>query len=135
MSRPICVHCGKPYGKRRTTTETVRWPAAEPMPEYRGNGIVVRVREHGTSLSRSMLDKLRADHHDKLLRNDQWARLQPPDYMRDDYVPDQKTAYRETWDGVSWWGGYDPFCTLRCALDYARQAYARSRQPGLRSVK
>jgi hypothetical protein len=27
------------------------------------------------------------------------------------------------WDGVSWFGGYPPFCTLRCALDYARKSY------------
>jgi len=31
----------------------------------------------------------------------------------------------EVWDGKSWLGGYSPFCTLRCALSYARKAYAR----------
>jgi hypothetical protein len=31
----------------------------------------------------------------------------------------------EVWDGKSWMGGYEPFCTLRCALSYARKAYAR----------
>jgi hypothetical protein len=30
----------------------------------------------------------------------------------------------EVWDGKSWMGGYEPFCTLRCALSYARKAYA-----------
>jgi hypothetical protein len=29
----------------------------------------------------------------------------------------------EVWDGKSWIGGYEPFCTLRCALSYARRAY------------
>jgi hypothetical protein len=27
------------------------------------------------------------------------------------------------WDGESWLSSYAPFCTLRCALDYARKAY------------
>lgn len=26
------------------------------------------------------------------------------------------------WDGVSWRWQYNPFCTLRCALAYARRA-------------
>jgi hypothetical protein len=30
----------------------------------------------------------------------------------------------DVWDGKSWMGGYEPFCTLRCALSYARKAYA-----------
>ena len=29
----------------------------------------------------------------------------------------------DVWDGKLWFGGYDPFCTLRCALDYARKAW------------
>ena len=28
------------------------------------------------------------------------------------------------WDGVSWYHKYNPFCTLRCALSYARMAAA-----------
>jgi len=35
------------------------------------------------------------------------------------------TATRSIWDGESWRGGYNPFCTLRCALDYARKAYKK----------
>jgi hypothetical protein len=27
------------------------------------------------------------------------------------------------WDGVSWLVRYEPFCTLRCALDFARAAH------------
>lgn len=26
------------------------------------------------------------------------------------------------WDGIRWRFKYNPFCTLRCALDYARRA-------------
>ena len=28
------------------------------------------------------------------------------------------------WDGTSWRAPYNPFCTLRCALAYARKTYA-----------
>ena len=31
----------------------------------------------------------------------------------------------DVWDGKSWMGGYEPFCTLRCALQYARKAWAQ----------
>ena len=111
-ARPKCVHCGKVYGQRQTTTEKVRWdtplkdtgvkssyinpgqsimmavePTAPPPP-YRGNGIVIK--EGGAYLS--------ADDH-------------------------RMVMLRYVWDGESWYGGYPPFCTLRCALDYAREAY------------
>ncbi len=34
-------------------------------------------------------------------------------------------GHLETWEGESWRGGHNPFCTLHCALDYARRAYAK----------
>jgi hypothetical protein len=39
------------------------------------------------------------------------------------------TTNREIWDGESYSGGYEPFCTLRCALAYARKAYANVTTP------
>jgi hypothetical protein len=51
-------------------------------------------------------------------------------------VPHSKTGnlfgWHHVWDGETWVKPYEPFCTLRCALDYARRAYARSKQPALR---
>jgi hypothetical protein len=41
--------------------------------------------------------------------------------------PGQHVALRTTWDGDSWVGNATPFCSLRCALDYARNAYRNSR--------
>lgn len=29
------------------------------------------------------------------------------------------------WDGESWFFKYNPFCTLRCALSYARLRYVK----------
>lgn len=50
-------------------------------------------------------------------------------------VPDTRGmlfGYYHVWDGETWVKPYEPFCTLRCALDYARRAHARSKQPALR---
>ncbi len=64
----------------------------------------------------------------------------PPTYTGDGTVtrehgrplPDGTcVVYREVWDGKSWTGGYHPFCTLRCALSYARIAF---RTAGLKRV-
>ena len=89
MSRPICVHCGKPYGQRATHDETVHREIGEPWPPYRGDGVVMKQ----TALSDTAT-----------------------------------TAYRTIWDGKSWRTPYQPFCKLRCALDYARKAYAATKR-------
>lgn len=31
----------------------------------------------------------------------------------------------EVWDGKTWLTPYEPFCTLRCALSYARWAWSK----------
>jgi len=113
MPRLKCAYCGKNYGRRNITSETVRWSSptkqvtttsggsvtvldgpATPAPAYRGNGIVVK--EHNAYLS--------ADNGRMVMT-------------------------RDIWDGETWIGGYAPFCTLRCALAYARAAYAAARKP------
>src|SRR3954454_1215191 len=40
-TRPVCVHCDKPYGYREVTLENVRWPLGTECPAYKGNGIVL----------------------------------------------------------------------------------------------
>ena len=87
MSRPVCVHCGKRYGRRDTHDVRLRWEKGEPKPRYEGNLQVVR----SVMIVRPYLDI-------------------------------------EVWNGRDWYGGYPPFCTLRCALDYARRAFARSQR-------
>lgn len=102
-NRPICVHCGGSYGSRYTSMETIKWADGEPKPEYRGNGIVVKERIWTTGASRGSSHGVVYGHNETI-------------------------AHRTIWDGESWAGGYDPFCTLRCALDYARKAYSKWRQ-------
>ena len=86
--RPVCVHCGKPYGQRNVHTVTLRWADGEPEPDYGGALLVVKrwpTRRHGT------------------------------------ISPNARDV--DVWDGKTWVDGYPPFCTLRCALSYARKAY------------
>jgi len=110
MARPICVHCGNPYGKRETKTVAVKCKVGEEMPPYRGNGVVVKTSRYNTggSIGQTI------------------GGLQ--------FETNEIVETRTIWDGESWWGGYDPFCTLRCALDYARRAYARAQQSSLKRV-
>lgn len=100
MSRPICVHCGDPYGRRSTHTETIKHRDGEPEPRYTGNGNVIKARSWKTGQSRGSRGGA-------------------------EFGPGEVVVVRDIWDGESWVGGYDPFCTLRCALSYARKAYRR----------
>jgi hypothetical protein len=60
---------------------------------------------------------------------------EPPVYVGDQIVVEYTKPYRssdgemsmsrKTWDGRTYHTLYDPFCTLRCALDYARLAFRR----------
>jgi hypothetical protein len=104
-SRPVCVHCGEAYGRRHTHEVTLRWEEGEPEPRYEGYLTVVKrsaVRKFTRAVSLPALHPFKAID----------IKAQPN--ARD----------IEVWDGKSWDGGYEPFCTLRCALSYARKAYA-----------
>lgn len=50
--------------------------------------------------------------------------------MKDFRIGDSATrAYRTIWDGETWRKPYEPFCKLRCALDYARKVYKQRHSP------
>jgi hypothetical protein len=105
MTRPICGHCGKPYGQRATKSEVVKWRGSEDaMPPYHGKQQVVKEHYHGF--------------------ND--GKCGPRIAHGEVVETGQHVAYREVWDGQSWHGGYNPFCTLRCALDYARKNFKQT---------
>lgn len=118
--RPICGHCGSPYGQRAVESQTIRWPVGEEMPPYRGNGKLMKVGHVGTAPNRADVRGVTM-----MSVNPQLRERQEADLAR---VPEHRYCHATiwTWDGETWHGGYAPFCTLRCALDYARQAYARS---------
>lgn len=122
-TRPICVHCHKPYGQRDTTSETVCWAEGEEMPPYRGNGIVMKTSTPNHTISRAVVRGLTMMSANPKIRERQEKDLAE--------ISEQSSwfAYREIWDGESFVGGYHPFCTLRCALDYARRAYADRNKP------
>jgi hypothetical protein len=120
VSRPVCVHCGEVYGRRTTHSEDVRWPAGESMPRYAGNGVVVKTSAPSRLGLKAEFLATQAERN-----KSHWgrARKEEPDPRFYTETPTMH-AYREIWDGESWYGGYPPFCTLRCALGYARKAYA-----------
>jgi len=97
-ARPVCVHCQQPYGQRNINVEIVRWAKGDQEPPYIGNGKVVKKSVfHGANDSHTVINGID--------------------------VTGYHFRYRHIWDGESWIGGYNPFCTLRCALDYARKAH------------
>jgi hypothetical protein len=59
----------------------------------------------------------------------------PPPYTGDQIVVKKSVPYRtgdgdmvmylRLWDGKTYHLPHDPFCTMRCALDYARLAFRR----------
>lgn len=100
-ARPNCANCAKPYGKRKTTEESIVWKKGEPIPSYLGNKIVskeVMIREAGKHNSTGK-------------------------WMGIPFGQNDNVATRHLWDGESYYTPYKPFCTLRCALDYARRAW------------
>lgn len=114
--RPVCGYCGKAYGARRTHMQPVRHLLGKPVPPYMGNGKVIREREHTRTLPRKSLEAIQ-----RTPMTD-WEKSNPPEYRKPGYVPDQVIVHREVWLG-EWWGGYEPFCTMRCALEYARRVW------------
>ena len=117
MARPICAHCGNAYGHRATTSETVKWPLDQERPPYRGNGIVLKESVPYKTANRETARGVTA-----LSVNPKIRAMQEADLAK---IPAESfyVATRTVWDGESYIGGYAPFCTLRCALDYARRAY------------
>jgi len=119
MTRPICGHCGKPYGDRATESVTVRWESPSKKREH-------ATRDMG---GRSLAYFFVPDGEP----------LSPPPYRGNGIVTHQSAPYmnpttglmvmeRRVWDGESYRGGYEPFCTLRCALSYARKAFKREKR-------
>jgi len=127
-SRPICACCGRPYGRRSTRLEEVRWPIGKERPAYRGNGIVVK--EGKTCQTPS-----RADMEMHSARFSAAPSIRHEQEQETASFPAERTntSTREIWNG-KWSGGYEPFCTLRCVLAYARRAYHNANQAERRSA-
>jgi len=94
--RPTCACCGKLYGRRNSDKHRVSWhpERGETMPRYTGNLKVTGIERKPPMLN------ARGDR----MTVGEWA------------------VYR-LWDGTWWPSGYEPFCTLRCALSFAQRAH------------
>jgi hypothetical protein len=107
--KPTCVCCGKPYGQRWTHDETIEWAAPVKKvtvgPRYNPRELFVSDGPIPTPPP--------YEGNQIVVKNGDW------------HIHSEKgcaVMTRALWDGKSWWGGYDPFCTLRCALVFARAA-------------
>ena len=107
VSRPLCGHCGKPYGRRDTHSVTVRWEDGEPEPRYGGDGVPVR-----RSAVRKSSPAMSVPSRGGAATIEFKARPNARDL--------------DIWDGKTWTTPYAPFCTLRCALEYARKAFRKA---------
>jgi len=101
MQRPICVHCGKAYGRRDIRPEYLVWACGTPVPEQKLEGQGVKLDMHR-----------KAPHP------------ATGTFMGKPYNQNDNVAIREVWNG-EWITSYEPFCTLRCAHDYACKAWAQ----------
>lgn len=108
--RPTCVHCGKSYGRRQVQHVNVRWDTPTTNTVMK------------TSKGMETVHTLPGGKYEP-----------PPRYDGNGIVLKETNAYlsagdnrmimtRYVWDGVSFATPYDPFCTLGCALAYARWA-------------
>ncbi len=102
--RPICIHCGKRYGSRNTKDEFVVYPVGTEMPRYQGNLQVVKTDpfwHRGSGYASGTI-------------------------MGKPYGINDNIGRYTLWDGESYYhSSAAPFCTLTCALDYARKAMRR----------
>jgi len=107
-NRPVCGNCGKQYGHRWTESELVRWDAPGAVQQTMVSG-----RKGYTLIGDAP---------------------PPPPYRGNGIVTRERSAYlssengrmvmtREVWDGETWVKPYEPFCTMRCSLDFARKAF------------
>lgn len=97
MAKPICVHCRKPYGQRAVEPKVVTWGEGEPKPPP-GNLMVLKERRFFSGSGSGMVEGVR-------------------------YGPRRHVAVQVVWDGETYRTPYEPFCTVRCGLAYARKAY------------
>lgn len=112
MAKPICVSCGRAYGRRGIERTVVRWDTPTKQVQG-GRGDLVTVPDGPPNRP----PPYQGFH---VLIKDGHAYLSADD--------NRMVMSRYTWDGRTWIGGYTPFCTLRCALDYARRAYGLTRE-------
>jgi len=112
--RPRCTVCARSYGARNTQLAAFYLAPDAPIPLYVGNRLLlcetieVAKTYVGPGSARS---------------GDRTTHPTSAEYRKPENWEMVKTVSRETWDGEAYIGGYDPFCTLQCALAYARAAH------------
>lgn len=130
MTKPICACCGKPYGARNTKSEQIFCPdddTGKPpvAPPYRGNGKVSRESywpdDDGWYAGHRSHEKVRETPPEPPTGNrfDQVAHMRR---VMADHRPGRSLT-RTVWIPGDYRMPYEPFCTLICALAFARGSY------------
>ena len=115
--RPFCACCGKPYGNRDVRIEKIVVGIDEPIPPATSNLPMIK-EEMTPSLGNEAGGALVAlDHGPEFYEGGRgWGFGK--------YIGRKgRRIIRTFWDGESYRSGYDPFCTLRCAHDFAQASY------------
>lgn len=124
MSRNRCACCGKPYGRRMTTTERFVVRIGEPLPRPKSNQPIIATRVWPPM----------PEDGGPAFPEDATSYTPIPDPAEDcsiyrapqSHPPERRGRAVEytMWDGESYYSGNGPFCTLRCALQFARDSWA-----------
>lgn len=117
MKRPVCGHCGAQYGHRRTETIDVYWNT--PLVEAAS----IRTDLGGSTTAYMWMTDGPVNPPPPYVGNFKVIKEGQPHVSQSRR---QMTMTRTLWDGETWSGGYAPFCTLRCALHYARWAWRKA---------
>lgn len=114
--RPLCAMCGKPYGTRRLSTERITVEIGQPIPPSTRNIDPIKI-DMMPPLPKEGADEYKGGGYVPMDDADRYP------FSRKEYKG-RKGRYviRTFWDGT-YNTPYDPFCTLRCALDFAQAAY------------
>ena len=130
MTRPVCANCGRPYGERRYVTQTDVVEIGQPIPPAKSNLRLVRMRcfpelpgKGGPATPEKAMGYVPMDRRDSMNMLTRMAVAYTGRRGR--------RIERSYWDGKSYWSDNDPFCTGRCAAEFAQVAYKAGyrRQP------
>lgn len=129
MSKPICACCGKPYGYRLVSFETMIVEIGKPIPNSLRNQPPIK-----EEFFPELPTPGEPDEPNGYVPMDENAYGTWPNGRINhlNYIGRKGRRVRRTfWNGESYGSHHDPFCTLRCAGDFARLAY----EAGYRIVK
>ncbi len=112
-SRPRCAYCRKRYGRRAIRVEHLIVEIGKPFPPPKMNIAIMREDYYpplppvGPATPEEATEFVMMDRSSVIWYTGRKGR----------------SLTRIFWDGESYVGGHDPFCTSKCAEAFAKEAY------------